>query len=83
LANKKLDEVAAKYLKSPAQIILRWDMQRENILPIPRSGNPIRLKENISVFDFELSPDEMEMINAWRLENIRIVGSQAGAVWDS
>lgn len=83
LANKKLIEVAAKYLRSPAQIILRWDMQRENILPIPRSGNPIRLKENISVFDFELAPEEMEMINAWRLENIRVVGAQAGAVWDS
>ena len=82
LSNRKLEEMAAHHLKSPAQIILRWMMQKDNILAIPKSSNVMRLKENISVFDFELDQKEMEMIDAWRLENIRIVGAQAGAAWD-
>ncbi|HUR31669.1 MAG TPA: aldo/keto reductase, partial [Saprospiraceae bacterium] len=79
---KKLEALAAQYGKSPAQIILRWMMQKENILAIPKSANLNRLKENISVFDFELANTEIEMIDAWRLENIRIVGVQAGAKWE-
>ena len=55
--------LADKYGKSIPQIILRWDVQL-GIIPIPKSGNPGRLKENISVFDFELTDAEMEMIDA-------------------
>lgn len=82
ISNKKLEDLAATYVRSPAQIILRWMMQKENILAIPKSSNIYRLKENISLFDFELTEREMNMIDAWRLENIRIVGAQAGAAWD-
>ncbi len=79
---KKLEALAAKYLRSPAQIILRWMMQKENILAIPKSTNLYRLEENITVFDFSLDEADMEIMNAWRLENIRIVGVQQGAKWD-
>jgi diketogulonate reductase-like aldo/keto reductase len=57
-------------------------MQKDDVLAIPRSTNLYRLRENLIVFDFELSAHEMEIIEAWRLENIRVVGAQAGAVWD-
>ena len=42
---------ARKYGKTPAQILLRWNVQ-QGIIPIPKSKNPARLAENIAVFDF-------------------------------
>ena len=58
-----LQEIAAKYGKSPAQVILRWDIQH-NIITIPKSVTPSRIEENMQIFDFELTPDEMAMIDA-------------------
>jgi len=54
-------KLAQKYHKSNVQIILRWHIQYGNIV-IPKSGNPVHLKENIEIFDFELTPEEMEEI---------------------
>ena len=48
--------------RSPAQIVLRWGVQR-NTAVIPKTVNPDRLKENLAVFDFELSADEMSVIS--------------------
>lgn len=61
--NKTLQEIAEVHGKSPAQIILRWDLQN-GVAVIPGSSNPEHQKENISVFDFELTEDEMARINA-------------------
>ncbi len=60
-----IGELAAKYGRSPAQIILRWHVQHEH-LPIPKSTNPERLRENLALFDFELSREDMDAID--RLE---------------
>jgi diketogulonate reductase-like aldo/keto reductase len=49
--------------KSPAQVAIRWSLQLGNVV-IPRSHNPDRIKENIDVFDFELTDDEMAQINS-------------------
>ena len=50
--------LAEKYGKSPAQIILRWHIQKGNII-IPSSTNPQHIQQNIDLFDFELSDAEM------------------------
>lgn len=55
--------LSQKYAKTPAQIILRWNVQ-SNWIVIPKSVNPKRIKENIDVFDFELSDDDMALINS-------------------
>ncbi len=55
-------ELAKKYGKSNAQIILRWHVQSENIV-IPGSKNPQHIKDNIAVFDFELTANEMSKIS--------------------
>ena len=48
---------------SAAQVILRWDLQR-GIIVIPGSGNPDHVRENLDLFDFSLTEEEMEQINA-------------------
>ena len=49
--------------KSPAQIVLRWAIQRGTAV-VPKTSQPERLAENLALFDFELSPDEMQAISA-------------------
>ena len=63
IKNQTLQEIAAVHHKSVVQVILRWQLQR-GIVPIPGSSNPAHLKENLEVFDFELSPEQMAAIAA-------------------
>lgn len=58
-----LQEIAAKHNKSVAQTILRWDLQK-GVVTIPKSIKEHRIIENASIFDFELSPEDMERIDA-------------------
>ncbi|MGH1648571.1 aldo/keto reductase [Enterococcus gilvus] len=55
-------ELAEKHGKTPAQIILRWHAER-GILPIPKSRNLIHQRENLAIFDFELTQEEVGRIN--------------------
>lgn len=63
LSDPVLSEIAAKHNKSVVQVILRWHLQR-GVVAIPGSSNPDHIKENISVFDFSLTDDEMTRIAA-------------------
>lgn len=59
--NETIKEIATKYNKSSAQIILRWHLQAGYIV-IPGSSNIDHIKENIDIFDFTLSSDDMDKI---------------------
>lgn len=65
---KEIAELGKKYKKSPAQIVLRWDIQNE-IITIPKSSNPKRIKENSEIFDFELTEPEMNLINSLNINS--------------
>jgi len=67
-----LKDLSGKYGKTPAQIILRWDFQR-NVIVIPKSSHKERLKENLDIFDFELTQLEIDEINV--LNKNKRVGS--------
>lgn len=56
-----LNKIAGRHGKTVSQIILRWAVQR-GLLPLPKSSRPQRIKENIDIFDFELSRDEMSAV---------------------
>ncbi len=59
--NEILCKIAQKHQKSVAQIILRWLVLR-GIVPVVKSANPVRMKENMDIFDFVLSEEEMKQI---------------------
>ncbi|MEO2205886.1 aldo/keto reductase [Paenibacillus pabuli] len=62
LEHPLLQDIAAKHRKSPAQVILRWDLQN-GIVTIPKSVTPQRIQDNASLYDFELTAEEIEQIN--------------------
>lgn len=60
---KTIKELAEKYSKSPAQIVLRWNLQHE-VVTIPKSSKPHRIIENAQLFDFALSPSDIVLLDA-------------------
>lgn len=58
-----LAQIGKKHGKSPAQVVLRWHLQL-GVVPLPKSSNADRQRENFQVFDFELSDQEMQQVNA-------------------
>ncbi|HEY4203003.1 MAG TPA: aldo/keto reductase [Devosiaceae bacterium] len=70
-AEAVVTEAAARHGKSPAQVVLRWHIQ-QNVIPIPGSTSPARLKENLDVFDFTLDAVEMAAISALEARHYRI-----------
>jgi methylglyoxal/glyoxal reductase len=58
-----ISELAEKYNRTFAQVILRWDLQH-GAVSIPKSSNPARIKENSEIFDFEISEEDMMKIDS-------------------
>ena len=63
LSDSVISEIAAAHGVTSAQVILRWNLQK-GVVVIPGSSNPDHIRENLDLFGFELSGDEMERINA-------------------
>lgn len=66
LQEETLKEIAAKYGKTPAQIIIHWDLQ-EKVIVMPKSTHKDRIRQNSDVYDFELSAEDIS-----RLDNMNI-----------
>ena len=58
-----ISDIAASHGVTPAQVILRWNLQK-GVVVIPGSSNPEHIRENLDLFDFSLTDDEMDRINA-------------------
>lgn len=67
LEDPTIAEIAKKYGKSISQIILRWDIQN-GVVTIPKTVNKERMVQNASIFDFSLTEEELQVINAMNLE---------------
>ncbi len=63
LDNRIIQCIALQYGKSAAQVLLRWGVQRGTSV-IPKTSNPERMAENLNIFDFELTAEDMEMISS-------------------
>ncbi len=78
-----LADLAQSKGKTVAQIVLRWIMQQDNIVAIPRSSNTERIAQNLEVFDFTLSADDMQRIHALARPDGRIANPAGRAPqWD-
>lgn len=70
--NEKLTAIANKYGKSAAQVVLRWNVQR-GVVVIPKSVHKNRMEENIDIWDFELSKEDMDIISTMDIGHSEIV----------
>jgi len=83
LRDPVLADIAARKGRPLAQIALRWLIQQGNIVPIPRSSNAARMAENLKVFDFTLTEEEMQRIAALKRPDGRIANPTGRApAWD-
>jgi diketogulonate reductase-like aldo/keto reductase len=62
MADDVLADVAAEYDKTPAQVCLRWVIQHDNVVAVPKATSETHQRENLDIFDFELSEREMDRI---------------------
>jgi 2,5-diketo-D-gluconate reductase A len=63
LSDPAITRIATDHDRTPAQVVLRWHVQQGRIV-IPKSVTPARIRENLAIFDFELSADEIDAIDA-------------------
>ncbi|MFZ2917992.1 MAG: aldo/keto reductase [Trichococcus flocculiformis] len=75
LEDGKVMKIAEKYNKTPAQIILRWAVQRD-LIPIPKTKDADRMKENLDLFDFSLTDEELERITRIKKDSNFVKGHQ-------
>ena len=88
LRDATVTEIAEAHGRTPAQVVLRWHLQRGTIV-FPKSSNVERLRENVALFDFELAPDDVARIDALdrgeagrvgpHPESLRLISSQPDA----
>lgn len=83
LDDPSVAKIAQSKGKSVAQVVLRWHLQQPNVIPIPRSTNSGRQAENMNIFDFTLSDDEMRQLHALARADGRIANPPGRAPdWD-
>lgn len=76
-----LAEIGAEYGKSPAQIALRWLIEQENVVAIPKASSKEHLQSNLDIYDFELSDEHFERIDELE-KNRRLVNPSFAPDWD-
>lgn len=82
-ADPVLKDIAASRGKSVAQVVLRWLVQQEGVVALSKTVSEARVDENLAIFDFALSADEMAAIHALAKPDGRIVSPDGLApVWD-
>ena len=79
---KQLEVIGQKYNKTPAQIALRWLVEQKNVACIFKSDKPNRIESNLSIFDFQLSPEDKKTIQQLTHNRKRIVNPSFAPEWD-
>ena len=62
LNDEKVGAMAARYGKTPAQLLIRWNLQL-GVVPLPKANHVQHLRDNLNVFDFEISHTDMAKLN--------------------
>jgi len=82
LNDPTIQAVAKAHGRTPAQIVLRWEIEQARVAAIPRTSNPERLHENLDVFSFELTADEHRSIGELASRRQRLVNPSFAPSWD-
>ena len=78
-----IQDIAQKHNKSSAQVALKWLLQQSRIAVVPRALSFGEIEENMSIFDFKLTEDEVHVISSLRSNNLRVVDPEVRRpVWD-
>lgn len=80
MEDETLVEIGEEHEKSPAQVTLRWHMQRDHVAAVPRSARAEHLESNFDIFDFELSSEEMSRISSLA-RGERLIDPSFGPQW--
>lgn len=81
LTNELLIKLSEKYSKTITQVVLKWHIQN-GVVPIPKSSNEGRIKENFEVFDFEIAKEDMELIASLNEDKSVTAGPDNTTFWD-
>jgi 2,5-diketo-D-gluconate reductase B len=81
LGDEDLLDIGARYGKSAAQVALRWSIQQEPVVAIPKAASAEHRRSNLKIFDFELTDEEMRRIDAKRRDDRIINPSWAPRAW--
>jgi diketogulonate reductase-like aldo/keto reductase len=82
LSEPVIQAIAKAHRRTPAQVVLRWHVQQPGVAAIPKSGDPQRQRENLAVFDFTLSDEEMAAICGLARRDGRMVSPSWSPRWD-
>lgn len=77
-----LQHIAKKHKVSATQVALRWLIEQEDVVAIPKSSQLIRIKQNFDVFNFHLTAEEVEEIGKLRQRNLRLINPEFAPTWD-
>jgi len=78
-----VQESAHRLGRSPAQVVLRWHVQQDGVVAIPRTTKAERLAENFAVFDFALEPQEMAALSGLASAGHRLCDYEFSPEWDA
>lgn len=81
MENETLINIGSEYGKTAAQVSLRWLIEQENVIAIPKASSRKHLEENIDIFDFQLSDEHFEQIDQLEKDQ-RIVNPSFAPQWD-
>jgi len=73
MGDETIGEIARRHGKSTAQVTLRWLLQQDRVVAIPKASSPKHRVSNLEVFDFELSTDEMSRISGLARKDSRLI----------
>lgn len=82
LKDETLSDIGDKHGKSAVQVTLRWLMQQDGVMAIPKSGSPKNAAANFDIFDFELTDEEMTKIDELAKPDGRLIDPDFAPKWD-
>jgi diketogulonate reductase-like aldo/keto reductase len=82
LSEPAVKEIAERVGRTPAQVVLRWHVQQPGVVAVPKTANRQRLAENLALFDFELSAEDMKRLSGLARPDGRVVKNPMAPEWD-